>query len=152
MQKINFPKNIINDNDLFANPIDLADNNIPNGNSIYLFICNKLNNITNKNSWKEKIDTLNKLFHSYINFNYTQMFSYLKVLDICENNITLTFHGKINEMEKMKNNILKKFMGNISIIYKENKDDFFAVMCKNQTCSEKLKNFEDINNYIKTKI
>jgi len=43
-------------------------------------------------------------------------------------------------------------MGNISIIYKENKDDFFAVICKNQTCSEKLKNFEDINNYIKTKI
>ena len=145
-------KNIINNNDLFANPVDLADNNIPNGNSIYLFICNKLNNITNKKSWKEKIDTLSKSFHSYINFNYTQMFSYLKVLDICENNITLTFHGKMNEMEKVKNNILKKFMGNISIIYKENEDDFFAVMCKNQTCSEKLKNFEDINNYIETRI
>ena len=143
-------KNMINNNDLFVNPIDIADNNIPNGNSIYLFICNKLNNITNKKSWKEKINTLSKSFHSYINFNYTQMFSYLKVLDICENNITLTFHGKINEMEEMKNNILKKFMGNISIIYKENKDDFFAVMCKNQTCSEKLKNFEDINNYFKT--
>ena len=55
-------------------------------------------------------------------------------------------------MEEMKNNILKKFMGNISIIYKENEDDFFAVMCKNQTCSEKLKNFEDINNYIETRI
>ena len=143
-------KNMINNNDLFVNPLDIADNNIPNGNSIYLFICNKLNNITNKRSWKEKINTLSKSFHSYINFNYTQMFSYLKVLDICENNITLTFHGKINEMEEMKNNILKKFMGNISIIYKENKDDFFAVMCKNQTCSEKLKNFEDINNYFKT--
>jgi len=143
-------KNMINNNDLFVNPLDIADNNIPNGNSIYLFICNKLNNITNKRSWKEKINTLSKSFHSYINLNYTQMFSYLKVLDICENNITLTFHGKINEMEEMKNNILKKFMGNISIIYKENKDDFFAVMCKNQTCSEKLKNFEDINNYFKT--
>ncbi len=143
-------KNMINNNDLFVNPIDIADNNIPNGNSIYLFICNKLNNITNKKSWKEKINTLSKSFHSYINLNYTQMFSYLKVLDICENNITLTFHGKINEMEEMKNNILKKFMGNISIIYKENKDDFFAVMCKNQTCSEKLKNFEGINNYFKT--
>ena len=143
-------KNMINNNDLFVNPIDIADNNIPNGNSIYLFICNKLNNITNKKSWKEKINTLSKSFHSYINLNYTQMFSYLKVLDICENNITLTFHGKINEMEEMKNNILKKFMGNISIIYKENKDDFFAVMCKNQTCSEKLKNFEDINDYFKT--
>ena len=39
-------KNICNSNDLFVNPIDIGDNNIPNGNSIYLLICSKLNNIT----------------------------------------------------------------------------------------------------------
>ena len=37
-----FQKNKLKDNDLFADPIDLNDNNIPNGNSIYLYICNKL--------------------------------------------------------------------------------------------------------------
>ena len=33
-------KNKIKDNDLFVNPIDLNDSNIPNGNSVYLNLCN----------------------------------------------------------------------------------------------------------------
>ena len=40
-------------------------------------------------------------------------------------------------------------MGDISIVYKENEKDFFVVLCKNQTCSEKLKDLNQINNYIK---
>ena len=78
------------------------------------------------------------------------MFSYLKALDICEENITVTFHGKANE--KLKNEMLKKFMGNVSIIYKESKDGFFVVLCKNQTCSEKLKDLNQINEYIKNNL
>ena len=35
-------KNIVKNNDLFVNPIDISDNNIPNGNSVYLIVCNKL--------------------------------------------------------------------------------------------------------------
>ena len=142
-------KNILKSNDLFVNPIDIGDHNIPNGNSIFLLICNKLRNITNNKSWIEKIDILSKSYHSYINFNFSQMFSYLKILDICEENITFTFHGNIKENEKIKKNILKIFMGNVSIIYKESEEDFFTVICKNQTCSEKLKTLEDINSYIK---
>ena len=34
-------KNITKNNDLFINPIDISDNNIPNGNSIYLIVSNK---------------------------------------------------------------------------------------------------------------
>ncbi len=41
-------KNKIQSNDLFVEPIDLNDNNIPNGNAIYLFICNKLFNISGR--------------------------------------------------------------------------------------------------------
>jgi len=143
-------KNIFKSNDLFVQPIDIADNNIPNGNSIYLLICTKLSNITNKKLWSEKIDILGKSFHTFINYNFSQMFSYLKVLDICEENITVTLHGKINE--KLKNEILTKFMGNISIIYKENDQDSFVVICKNQTCSEKLKDLNQINEYIKNNL
>jgi len=139
-------KNINNSNDLFVNPVDIADNNIPNGNSIYLLICSKLNNITNDKNWSKKLDILNKSFNTYISFNFSQMFSYLRVLDICEENITVTMHGKIDE--KLKNEILKKFMGNVSIIYKENEEEFFVVLCKNQTCSDKLKNLKQINEYI----
>ena len=44
-------KNKIKFNDLFVEPIDLNDNNIPNGNSVYLFICNKLFNISGNQKW-----------------------------------------------------------------------------------------------------
>jgi len=144
-------KNILNNNDLFVNPIDFGDNNIPNGNSIYLFICNKLNNVTNDNYWKEKIDILSKSFNSYIGYNFSQMFSYLKILDICEENITITLCGKIEEITEFKNEIIKKFMGSISIIYKENNDKFYAILCNNQTCSDKLRNLDQINKYIENK-
>ena len=56
----------------------------------------------------EKIDILDKSFHTFMNYNFSQMFSYVKILDICEENITVTLHGKINE--KLKNEILTKFM------------------------------------------
>ena len=140
-------KNILKSNDLFVQPLDIADSNIPNGNSIYLLTCSKLNNITNNKLWSEKLDILMKSFHTFINYNFSQMFSYLKILDICEENITVTFHGKRNV--KLNNEILKKFMGNVSIIYKENEDEFFVVICKNQTCSEKLKDLNQIDKYIK---
>ena len=143
-------KNILKSNDLFVQPIDIADSNVPNGNSIYLLICKKLSNITNNKLWNEKLNILSKSFHSYINYNFSQMFSYLKILDICAENITVTLHGKINE--KVKNEILKKFMGNVSIIYKESDDEFFIVICKNQTCSEKLKDLKQVDDYIKSNL
>ena len=77
-------KNIIKNNDLFINPIDISDNNIPNGNSVYLIVCNKLKNITRDSNWQNKIDLLSKTFHSYINYNFSQMFSFIKTLDVCE--------------------------------------------------------------------
>ena len=143
-------KNILKSNDLFVQPIDIGDSNVPNGNSIYLLICSKLKNITNNKLWNEKLDILSKSFHSYINYNFSQMFSYLKILDICAENITVTLHGKINE--KVKNEILKKFMGNVSIIYKESNDEFFIIICKNQTCSKKLKDLNEVNDYIKNNL
>ena len=78
------------------------------------------------------------------------MFSYLKILDICEENITVTLYGKINE--KLNNEIITNFMGNVSIIYKESEEEFFIVICKNQTCSEKLKALDQINEYIKNNL
>ena len=123
-------KNVLNNNDLFVNPIDFGDNNIPNGNSIYLFVCNKLRNITNDDYWAQKIETLSKTFNMYIGYNFSQMFSYLKILDICDENITISFHGKTDE--NFKKEILKKFMGNASIIYKESSEQSFVVICKNK--------------------
>ncbi len=143
-------KNILKSNDLFVQPLDIADSNIPNGNSIYLLICSKLSNITNNKIWAEKSDILSKSFHTFINYNFSQMFSYLKILDICDENITVSLHGKINE--KLKKEIITKFMGNISIVYKESDEEFFVVICKNQTCSKKLKDLNQINEYAKNNL
>ena len=143
-------KNVLNNNDLFVNPIDFGDNNIPNGNSIYLLVCNKLRNITNDDYWAQKIETLSKTFNMYIGYNFSQMFSYLKILDICDENITISFHGKTDE--NFKKEILKKFMGNASIIYKESSEQNFVVICKNKICSEKLNDSKQIDEYIRNKL
>ena len=76
------------------------------------------------------------------------MFSYLKFLDLSNNNdVTITIYGEPSELKKYKNNIFIKFLGNASIIY-ENSNEDFVVVCKNQTCSQKLKNIDEIKNYI----
>ena len=143
-------KNKVQFNDLFVEPIDLNDNNIPNGNSVYLFICNKLFNISADQKWNEKIETLSKSFHSHINSNFSQMFSYIKILDICEENITFTINSKNSETSnKIKKLAVKYFMDKATIIYKEDDSEDFCIICKKQTCSPKLKNIEEVENYLK---
>ena len=141
-------KNVIKNNDLFINPIDITDNNIPNGNSIYLMVCNKLANISNNGQWKDKIDLLSKTFHSYLNYNYSQMFSFIKILDICKKNITITFNGDYEEYQNILRKININYLSDATIIHKKNHDNFFVLICKNQTCSQKLININEINNYL----
>ncbi len=143
-------KNIKKSNDLFVQPIDLIDNNIQNGNSIFLLVCNKLFNITEEISWKNKIDILKKSFHSSINNAYSQMFSYIKILDICNDNITFTFFGNDKNFEDIKNNLLKKYFEKATFIHKDSAESFILI-CKNQTCSEKLKSSEQVEEYINAK-
>ena len=143
-------KNKVQSNDLFVEPIDLNDNNIPNGNGVYLLISNKLNNIAPGGKWKERIDILSKSFHSHINSNFAQMFSYIKILDICEDNITVTINSKNTDIiEEIRKQVIKKFMDKASIIYKEDSSEDYFIVCKKQTCSPKLKNLEELENYFK---
>ena len=143
-------KNIKKSNDLFVQPIDLIDNNIQNGNSIFLLVCNKLFNITEEISWKNKIDILKKSFHSSINNAYSQMFSYIKILDICNENITFTFFGNDKSFKDIQNKLLKKYFEKATFIHKDSTESFILI-CKNQTCSEKLKSSEEVEEYINAK-
>ncbi len=143
-------KNIVKSNDLFVEPIDINDNNIPNGNSIYLFICNKINNISPDKKWNERIEQLSKSFHSLINSNFSQMFSYIKVLDMCEENITVSICSSNSDtIEKIRKLIIKKFMDKATIIYKEDDSEDYFIICKNQTCSPKLRRIEELIKYLK---
>ena len=144
-------KNIKNFNDLFVKPIDIIDNNIPNGNSIFLLACNKVFNITEDSFWKDKIEILKKSYHSSINNSYSQMFSYIKVLDICDQNITFSFNGDDKNFQDIRDKLLKKYFEKATFIYKENTKENFILICKNQTCSEKLKNLNEVENYLNEK-
>ena len=142
-------KNQIKDNDLFVSPIDLNDNNIPNGNSIYLDICNKLYSITNERLWFDKSEVLKKSFHQILNSNFSQMFSFIKILDICNDTISFTFYGNQNELLEIKNRLLKEFLGRAVFIYKfEENSKSGVVICKNQTCSNKISGINEINAYL----
>jgi len=146
-------KNIIKENDLFVSPIDINDSNIPNGNSVYLNLCNKLYTITNDKYWKEKVEVLKKSFHQVLNSFYSQMFSFVKTLDLCEDNISFTFFGNQDSIKNIKNNLQKNYLGRATFVYKNlDEAEGSIVVCKNQTCSEKLKNLEEINGYIESKL
>ena len=141
-------KNITKKNDLFINPIDISDNNIPNGNAIYLIVCNKLKNITRDNNWQNKVDLLSKTFHSYINYNFSQMFSFIKTLDICEKNITINFHGNYMQYKKILKQININNLNDTTIIHNKDENDYFVIICKNQTCSQKLRDISEIKKYL----
>tara|TARA_B100000676_G_scaffold161529_1_gene158906 strand:- start:75 stop:773 length:699 start_codon:yes stop_codon:yes gene_type:complete len=144
-------KNPQNINDIFVKPIDIIDNNIPNGNSIFLLTLNKIFNITENNIYKNKIENLTKSFYSLIDRNYSQMFSYYKTLDICENNITFTFYGYNKEFEKIKEYLFSKYFEKATFIYKNAENETYILICKNQTCSQKLKSLSEINSYLNEK-
>ena len=93
-------KNPINTNDLFVPPSDINDHNMPNGNSIFLINSKKLEIITGEEKWKNICKEMSQSFHSFLNIQATQMISYLKNLDMCEELTTFTFFG---DFEKYKN-------------------------------------------------
>ena len=141
-------KNKIGDNDLFVNPIDINDNNIPNGNSVFLNLCHKMNLITKENHWLDKTEILKKTFHSLINFNSTQMFSYIKSLDLLEESISFTFHGnkeKFNEIIKI---LLKKYFSRASFVYEKSTKEDFIIVCRNKVCSDKIYEINSIESFL----
>ena len=142
-------KNIIKKNDLFVNPIDLNDNNIPNGNSIYLNLCNKLYTITNDKLWMEKVNILKKSFHQVLNSFYSQMFSFIKTLDLIEDSISFTFYGNNLLHEEINKELLKNFLGRATFVYKkENNSNSGVIICYKQTCSNKISSINEINTYL----
>ena len=145
-------KNKIKDNDLFVSPIDLNDSNIPNGNSVYLNLCNKLYTITNDKFWFDKVEILKKSFHQVLNSFFSQMFSFIKVLDLCENSISFTFFGNQDSIKDIKINLQKDYLGRATFVYKNNNEEGSVVICKNQTCSEKLKSFDQVKNFLENNI
>jgi len=137
-------KNPIDKNDLFVPPLDLSDSNIPNGNSIFLLNCKKLEAITNESKWKNMTKELIQSFHSHLNLQSTQMVSYIKNIDICEKLTTFTFFGDVNKNRELQKYVKKNYLKFSTLIYKNNQKENYLVVCRNQTCSNKIKTLEEL--------
>jgi uncharacterized protein len=142
-------KNLIEKNDLFVPPLDINDSNIPNGNSIFLLNCKKLEAITGESRWKDMTKILSQSFHSFLNLQSTQMVSYIKNLDICEELQTFTFFGSINKNRELQNFVKKNYLKSSTLIYKSDSKENYMIVCKNQTCSNKIKTLEEAKAVVK---
>jgi len=142
-------KNPIKQNDLFVPPLDINDSNIPNGNSIFLLNCKKLEVITNDSKWQGMAKELIQSFHSFLNLKSTQMVSYIKNLDMCEELTTFTFFGDIKKIKELQQFVKKNYLKSSTLIYKKNPKENYLVVCKNQTCSNKIKSIEELKSVVK---
>ena len=88
-------------------------------------------------------------FHSFLNLQSTQMVSYIKNLDICEELITFTFFGNIEKIKELQKYVKKNYLKFSTLIYKKNSEDSYLVVCKNQTCSNKIKNLDELKSIVK---
>jgi len=142
-------KNPIKQNDLFVPPLDINDSNIPNGNSVFLLNCKKLEAITNDIKWQGMAKELIQSFHSFLNLKSTQMVSYIKNLDMCEELITFTFFGDIKKIKELQQFVKKNYLKSSTLIYKEGPKENYLIVCKNQTCSNKIKSIEELKSIVK---
>ena len=137
-------KNPINQNDLFVPPSDINDHNIPNGNNIFLMNSKKLEVITGEKKWKDISEELIQSFHSFLNLHSNQMVSYIKTLNICEELTTFTFFGNFEKYKNILKYVKNKYLKSSTLIYKDDPNDSYLIVCKNQTCSNKIKNLDDL--------
>ena len=142
-------KNPIEQNDLFVAPLDINDGNIPNGNSVFLLNCKKLEVITGEKKWQNMTKELIQSFHSFLNLQSTQMVSYIKNLDICEEVQTFTFFGSINKNKDLHQYVKKNYFRSSTFIYKDDSKENYLIICKNQTCSNKIKTLEEVKAVVK---
>ena len=142
-------KNPIKQNDLFVPPLDINDSNIPNGNSVFLLNCKKLEAITNDTKWQGMVKELTRSFHSFLNLKSTQMASYIKNLDMCEELTTFTFFGDIKKIKELQQFVKKNYLKSSTLIYKVDPKENYLVVCKKQTCSNKIKSVEELKSVAK---
>jgi len=142
-------KNLIEKNDLFVPPSDINDSNIPNGNSIFLLNCKKLEVISGEEKWQNMAKELTQSFHSFLNLQSTQMASYIKNLDMCEELQTFTFFGDFKKNIELHQHVKKKYLQSSTLIYKEDSKENYLIVCKNQTCSNKIKTIEELQSIVK---
>ena len=77
------------------------------------------------------------------------MVSYIKNLDMCEELTTFTFFGDIEKIKELQQFVKKNYLKSSTLIYKKDSKGNYLVVCKNQTCSNKIKSIEELKSVVK---
>ena len=77
------------------------------------------------------------------------MISYIKSLDMCEEQITFTFFGDLKKNKNLHKFVLGKYLKSAFIIYKKDLEDNYLIVCKKQTCSNKIKSTDELKSFVK---
>ena len=88
-------------------------------------------------------------FHSFLNSHGSQMISYIKNLDMCEELTTFTFFGNIEKNKELHQYVITRYLKSSILIYKKDSKENYLVVCKNQTCSNKIKNLNELKTIVK---
>ena len=95
------------------------------------------------------VKELMQSFHSFLNLHASQMTSYFKNLDICEELTTFTFFGNIEKYKDLHRYVINRYLKYSVLIYKEDPNENYLIVCKNQTCSSKIENIDELKSIIK---
>jgi len=72
------------------------------------------------------------------------MVSYIKNLDMCEELTTFTFFGNVKKIKNLQQYVKKNYLKSSVLIYKNDLKENYLIVCKNQTCSNKIKSLEEL--------
>ena len=72
--------------------------------------------------------------------------------DLSKNNFLELEVKKNSSIKDIKINLQKDYLGRATFVYKNNNEEGSVVICKNQTCSEKLKSFDQVKNFLENNI
>ena len=111
--------------------------------------CKKLEAITGESNWQSMGKELIQSFHSFLNLQASQMVSYIKNLDMCEELTTFTFFGNIDKFKDLHQYVKNHYLKSSVLIYKEDQKENYLVVCKNQTCSNKIKDIDGLKSVVK---
>ena len=87
-------------------------------------------------------------FHSFLNLQSTQMVSYIKNLNMCEELTTFTFFGDIKKIKDLHEFTKKNYLKSSTLIYKDDSKENYLIICKNQTCSNKIRSLDELKSVV----
>ena len=69
---------------------------------------------------------------------------------MCEELTTFTFFGNIEKFKNLHQYVKKHYLKSSVLIYKGDHKENYLVVCKNQTCSNKIKDIDNLKSVVKS--